>query len=326
MTQGYARRSFMAHAAVAGSSAALFQPFDVMAMAHMGTAQEQEKVQQTVSEHARPTSHPADAHKLPRWMPKQTGPYNLSRPVDNHYAFAKVQANLAGGYSWLAQYGWVLLAPPGNPAFPFLGSITLVQIFATGIDAAIAPDPGPDDYVLWGTFTTIYVDPRSFEPVGKILNPYTGRMIEPPAMHYADRLAFRLDKSIIVPGVDPKFYDQPWDKAGGYSQHFINAGDEVTYTVLGSAQNPGPQQPRTDVGFWTARRDDIMDPSKTSIDCKRDISAVMKASEYSWYGIPRGDPTQIMKHYTGLKTQNLARLPDFVKTLIFDRFRDRFVI
>lgn len=259
-------------------------------------------------------------------MPRQTGPYNLERPLDNHYSFAKVQANLAGGYSWLAQYGWVLLAPPGEPAFPFLGSITLAQIFATGADAELVPDPGPHDYVLWGTLTTIYVDPRTFEPVAKILNPHTGRMIEPPVLHYADRLAFRLSKSLIVPGVDPKFYDQPWDRDGGYSQHFIDAGDEITYTVLGSAQKPGPLQPRVDAGFWTSKRDEIMNPSLRSIDCRRDISAVMKASEYSWYGIPTGDPTQIMIHYTGLKTQNPARLPDFVKALIIDRFRGRFVI
>lgn len=304
----------------------MLQPFDVTAMMADEKAGSHGLIQQSDSEHARPTTHPKEVHDLPRWIPKQSGPYNLARPLENHYAFAKVQANLAGEYSWLAQYGWVLLAPPGKPAFPFLGTITLAQIFATAADAGMVPGSGPQDYVLWGTFTTIYVDARTFYPVESIRNPVTDRLIEPPTLHYADRLAFRFGKSIIVPGVDPKFYDQPWDRDGGFSQHFINAGEEITYTVLGSAQKPGPQQPRTDAGFWTARRDDIMNPSLRSIDCRRDISAVMKASEYSWYGIPIGDPTQIMLHYTGLKTQNPARLPDFIKTMIFDRFRGRYVM
>ena len=61
-------------------------------------AQEEEggKVNQTVSEHARRKSLPADAFDLPRWVPEQTGPYDLGDPYDNHFAFAKAQANLSG--------------------------------------------------------------------------------------------------------------------------------------------------------------------------------------------------------------------------------------
>ena len=52
------------------------------------------------------------------------------------------------------------------------------------------------------------------------------------------------------------------DGQGGFSQHRIDTGNEVTYKVLGSAQKPGPQPPRCDVGFWTVNRDELMDPAK----------------------------------------------------------------
>ncbi len=321
------RRKFMMSAAVAtGGFGAMVKSKDVMAIAPQDEAGSDGLVQQSVSEHARPISHPPQVHSLPRWIPDHTGPYDLSQPYDNHFAWAKVQANLAGEYSWLANYGWVLLAPPGEPAFPFLGSITLMQYFVTPADEELVPDAGPLDYVLWATATTTYADPRTFDPISKIMNPYTGRMMEPPVMNYADRLAFRFEKSILVPGVDPAFYEQPWDRDGGFSQHFIDADDDIAYTVLGSAQAPGPMQPRVDTAHWTAKRADIMNPSLRSIDCRRDISAVMKASEYSWYDIPKGDPTQIIMHLGGLKTQKLARIPDVVKSLTVDAQPGRFVI
>ena len=314
------RRDFIKGAAAFSGGAMLLNSDDVFAMAEKN----EKAVSQTVSEHARPTTHPADAFDLPRWKPEKTGAYNLADPADNHFAFAKAQANLAGEYSWLAQYGWILIAPIDKASYPFLGRVTLVKVFVTAADESMIENPGPDDYVLWGTFTTTHVDPRTFEPVTRILNPYTGKMIDAPTFHYADRLAYRFGKSIVVPGVDPAFYEQPWDRDGGFSQHYINAGDDISYTVLGAAQAPGPQQPRTDVGFWTVSRDDLMNASKRSIDTRRDYSAIQKISEYSWYGVPRGDPGQLLVHLTGLKTQNIARLPDLVKTAVLEPNRKRF--
>lgn len=320
------RRDFLRNAALLGGVAAMVRPFDVMAMMQVDEKSAENATVQQLSEHQRATTLPPEAHKLPRWTPRQTGAYDLRRPLDNHFAFAKVQANLAGEYTWLAQYGTILLAPPGVPAFPWLGKVMLAQVFATPAGEDIVADPGEHDYVLWGTFNQVYVDPRTMEPVERVLNPYTGKMIDIPSVDYADRLAFRLGKSIVVPGVDPKFYDQPWDRDGGYSQHFIDAGDEISYSVLGAAQLPGPQQPRVDYAFWTSKRDDIMNPSKTSIDCKRDYSSMMKASEYPWMGVKVGDESQILTHLTGIKTQNPARLPKFIKPLILDRFKGRYFI
>ena len=82
----------------------------------MSQEEEGGKVNQTVSEHARRESLTADAFDLPRWVPEHTGPYDLGDPYDNHFAFAKAQANLSGDYYWLAQYGWILICPPGDPA------------------------------------------------------------------------------------------------------------------------------------------------------------------------------------------------------------------
>ena len=296
----------------------MVQPRDVFAMAQ--AVDDPAIEQQSVSEHARAVSLPAIERKRDRWFPKHTGNFNLADPEGNFYAFAKAQANLAGAYSWLAQYGWILMAPPGVPAYPLIGRVHLAQYFVTPADPDLVPDVGEDDYMLWGTFTTTHVDPRTFEPIDRILNPYTGKMIDLPTIRYADKLAFRKGKSIIVPGVDPSFYNQPWDEDGGYSQHFIDADDNVSYTVLGSAQHHGPHQPRVDIGFWSVKRDELMDPTLRSIDTRRDYTAVMKTSEYAWYGVPQGDPAQLIVHLTGTKTQNIARIPDFVKELTLRRF------
>jgi hypothetical protein len=320
------RRNFLRGGGMLGGAAMLTQPTDVMVMLQNREKSATNSTVQAVSEHARATTLPPEAHKLPRWIPGRTGAFDLSRPLDNHFAFAKVQANLAGEYSWLAQYGWVLLAPPGVPAVPWLGKIMLAQIFATAADPAMISGVGPHDYMLWGTFNQVYVDPRTFKPIDTALNPYTGKMIDVPSVDYADKLAFRLGKSIVVPGVEPAFYTQPWDRDGGFSQHFVDTGKEISYAVLGAAQKNSPQQPRVDVGFWTSTREDIMDPSKRSIDCKRDYSSMMKASEYAWMGHAKGDQTQILTHLTGIKTQNPARMPDFIKSLVLDRFKGRYVI
>ena len=82
---------------------------------------EDEAVHQTVSEHTRSESLLAEAFVLARWIPDHTGLYDLSDPYDNHFAFASAQADLSGDSYWLAQYGWILICPPGEPAYPFLG-------------------------------------------------------------------------------------------------------------------------------------------------------------------------------------------------------------
>jgi len=316
------RRKFLGAAGLGLGLAGLIRTQDVFSM-----AQEEEggKVNQTVSEHARRESLPADAFDLPRWVPEHTGPYDLGDPYDNHFAFAKAQANLSGDYYWLAQYGWILICPPGEPAYPFLGRLTLAKVFVTPADPSWAPDVGEFDYTMWATFTTTHVDPRDFSPVSRKFNPYIGRNIDIPTIHYADRLVYRLNQSIIVPGVDPAFYTQPWDEEGGFSQHRIDTGDEVTYTVLGSAQKPGPLQPRCDVGFWTVNRDELMDPAKRAIDTRRDYSVIQKVTEYAWYGVEPGDPAQLLVHLTGMKTHDPSRMPSFIRTHVMERFPDRFL-
>jgi hypothetical protein len=306
--------------AFAGAALGFVCTHDVLAMA----ADAEKAVNQTVSEHARPTTHPDSVRKLKRWTPRLDAPLDLARPLDNHHAFAKVQANLAGTDSWLAQYGWVLMCPPGKAAYPILGRVLLVKVFATPTAPDWAPDVDEHSYTMWGTFTTAYVDPRTFAPVSKIFNPYIGKTIDVPTLHYADRLVYRLGRSIIVPGVAPAFYDQPWDRDGGYSQHHVVAGEEVSYTVLGAAQHDGPHQPRLDVGFWTVKRAELVDPARLSIETRRDYSAIMKASEYAWYGVGQGDPAQLKVHLTGLKTQDVTRIPELVRKVVLDRFPERF--
>ena len=63
----------------------LIRAQDVSSMTQEGDA----KVHQTVSEHARRESLPADAFDLPCWVPDHTGPFDLSDPLENHFAFAK---------------------------------------------------------------------------------------------------------------------------------------------------------------------------------------------------------------------------------------------
>ena len=83
-----------------------------------------DKVCQRVSEHARRESLPRDAFDLPRWVPDHAGYCDLNDPYDNHFAFAKAQASLSGDYYWPAQYGWIVICPPDEPAYSFLGRLT----------------------------------------------------------------------------------------------------------------------------------------------------------------------------------------------------------
>ena len=133
------RRSLLLTAGLGLGFAGLIRTQDVFWMAE---DEENGKVQQTASEHARRESLPAEAFDLSRWVQEQTGPYDLSNPYDNHFAFAKAQANLSGECYWLAQYGWILIFPPGEPAYPFLGRLTLAKVFVTPTDPSRAPDVG----------------------------------------------------------------------------------------------------------------------------------------------------------------------------------------
>ena len=287
-------------------------------------APDSKKINQSASEHARPTSHPPESRRIPRWKPGQSRRFDLAKPLDNHYAFAKTQANLVGTDSWLCEYGWVLFCPPGKPAFPILGRVFLARVFVTAPSKDMAPDADEHSYVMWGTMSKVHVDPRTFEPVSTITNPYTGRRMETPVVHYADRLLFRVGKSITVPGVDPAFYDQPWDRDGGYSQHHVDAGGETSFTVLGASQQAGAHQPRLDSAYWTVKTAELLDPAITTLDTRRAYSAVMKATEYAWYGVDKGDQAQLMVNSTGLKTEVPARLPGMVRKLVMERFPERF--
>lgn len=294
-------------------------------------SQEKEKdaINQTVSEHARATRLPAEAYKLPRWKPTLTGNYDLSNPLHNHFAWAKAHTSLDGEPVWLMQYGWIVFAPPGEPAYPLLGRITLIQAFLTpalNSGWTAGNEVGEHDYIAWGVFTTTHVDPRMFEPVNRVYNPYIDKYIDTPTLHYADKLLYRVGQSIVVPGVDPSFYTQPWDREGGFSQHLIDTDVDVSYTVLGSSQHDGPHQPRCDVGFWTVNRQELMDPNKLCIDTRRDYSVIQKATEYSWYGVEKGDQAQLLVHLTGLKTKDIRRLPGFIKRGILEPHGDRFII
>ena len=118
-------RKFLGVAGFGLGFAELTRNQDVFSMA------QDEAVHQTVSEHAHRERLPEDVFDLPGWVPDYAGPYDLNDPYDNHFAFAKAQANLSGDYYWLAQYGWILRCPPGEPAYPFLGRLTgMVRAFS----------------------------------------------------------------------------------------------------------------------------------------------------------------------------------------------------
>lgn len=322
-SDGLAALPFNRRALLGGMGLAAASPFAFSESFAKGIA-DPELIQQTKSEHARPESHPKEVFNLPRWKPKMTGNFDLTKVRDNHFAFAKAQVNLAGEYSWFAQYGWNIIAPPGKPAYPFLGRMKLGKLFVTPTEVGSVPDVGPDDYTIWATHSEAFFDPRTFEPIERILNPHTGKMIDIPVIHYADRIVFRLGKPYAVPGVNPDFYAQQWDRDSGFSQHYIDVGDEVTYTFLGASQFDGPHQPRCDVGFWTVKTAELMDPKVMTIDCRRDYSVIQRMSEYKLYGAPKGDQAQIFGHTTGIKTESLARVPELVKKGILYRFQDRF--
>ena len=55
-------------------------------------------MQQRSSEHARRESLPLAAFELPQWVSDHTGSYYLNDPNDNHFPFAKAQADLSGDY------------------------------------------------------------------------------------------------------------------------------------------------------------------------------------------------------------------------------------
>jgi len=167
------RRSFLRGMAVASGAVMLTQHQDVFAMMQNDQASAKDSTVQAVSEHARANTLPPEAFDLPRWIPDRTGAFDLSDPLDNHYAFAKVQANLAGEYSFGTQYGLLFLAPPGVPAYPWLGKVTFTQLFVTPADSDFVPNHSEHDYVMWGTFNQVYVDPRTFKPIEKIYNPGT---------------------------------------------------------------------------------------------------------------------------------------------------------
>lgn len=117
------RRVFLATTGLGLGFAGLIRAQDVFSMAWEGD----EAMHQTVSEHARRESLPADAFELSRWVSDHRALYDLGDAYDNHFAFAKVQVNLSGDNYWLPQYGWILICPPGESAYTFLGRLTLAK-------------------------------------------------------------------------------------------------------------------------------------------------------------------------------------------------------
>lgn len=322
------RRQFLTGAATVVGGISVLNSSDVWAMADKNEPVHEPEVHHSLSEHVRPKKLDPASYDLPRFMPEKTGNFDLTQPLDNHYAWVKTAHNLGGKIDWYAQYGWVMFCPPGQPSYPFLGKIQLGQSHITYAQEHpdLVPDPSPHDALAWSSFVQVYCDPRTLKIVDEMRNPYTGEMMDLSPKFYADRLATRFGKSVLVPGVDPKFYEQPWDREGGFSQHFYDAGDDITYTVLGSAQKPSEDlQPRVDVAFWSVAREDLMNPDMRSIDCRRNYAVIQKAAELPWSTVPVGDMSQVLGHSQGYRTSNTSLLPAPCRKLL-DNFPDRFRI
>lgn len=314
------RRQMLGGAGVLAAGLAMMSAPDARAMTQSGKKQ---KKKAQVSEHARAESIDPASYELPRFISDKTGPYDLDDPLDQHYAWLKANHNLGGYIDWYAQFGWIMLCPPGEAPYPFLGRISLGQSHLTPADPSIIPDVGPHDVMSYATFTTMHVDVRTLNVVDEIRNPYTGEYMDLSPIKYADSLATRFQKSILVPGVDPKFYEQPWDRENNFNQHFYDAGEDIAYTVLGAAQKPGPMQPRLDTAFWNVKRKDLMDPRKKAIDCVRNYAAVFKASEYAFTTVPMGDETQMFVQTQGMRSVNSALIPKPCRYLM-NNFPERY--
>lgn len=133
------RRELQGATGLGLSFAGLTRTQDIFSMAQ----DENEPVHQTATEHTHAEILPEDAFDLPPRVPDHTGPY------DNHFAFARAQANLSGDYYWLPQDGWILICPPGEPAYPFLERLTLARVFVTPTDPSWVPDVGEHDFTMW---------------------------------------------------------------------------------------------------------------------------------------------------------------------------------
>ena len=260
---------------------------------------------------------PDDALDRQRALFKQRGDFDLSNPAELARARMKSIFSLDGTKSYVLRVSRSLICPPGVEAQTLL---TELQLWYSVFELVSTDEQSgePTQVINHSLFTRMAVDPETMQRLPEVKIVETGQTLDVPDTLFAASIT-----TDLVTGREARMGGDG-NTAAGPTSGYTTLGPDLVFLAKGGRTNEGPHQPQVDMSSWAAPMNEVQDPSLGSASARYSFSGISKASIYSWAG-PYGGPeeTQVINHKIGVKSPTFDGLPDYIKTLMQDRYPDR---
>jgi len=254
------------------------------------------------------------------WVAAQTGEFDLADPAQNRLARLKMTNNLVGRRTYIPMLVRMVIGREPNPGGPLLGAASMFTWQLQVPNPEEFPDAPDGTALMRSMFTARYLDPETMEPVERLLNPFSGEMMEVEDYIFVENfLTFPNGGSRFVE--ERQFADD--DPSKPKLSLFKKWGDELVLFAGGVYSKPGPHQPRFTENMWGSAHADVMNPDVELIETRYSFMGVNKAYEKPWAGYRVGDADILCSLAHGKKVHSAEDLPDFHKRVLAEKYPDR---
>lgn len=254
------------------------------------------------------------------WVAKRTGDFDLDDPLDNRLATLKISNNLMGKRTYIPMLTRQLIAREELPGGLLLGAASMFTWQLQVPDPAEFGEVPEGTALLRSSFTSVYLDPNTMEPVTNLKNPFNGKMMELEDYIFVENfLNFPKGGSKFVE--EEQFSnDAPDDPKMRLMKKW---GDDLVMFNGGIYSEPGKHQPRFTENTWRSNYNAVMDRDVSLIDTYYNFMGVNKAFEKPWAGYTTVNTDSLMSLATGKKVHSPEDLPDFHKRVLVEKHPDR---
>ena len=254
------------------------------------------------------------------WVADQQGNFDLSDPRQANLAKLKMTNNLVGKRTYIPMFVRLMIARENEPGGVLMGAAGMFTWQLQVPDPKEFPDAPKGTVQMRSHFNSVYLDPKTMEPVETLWNPFKKVEMKLQDLLFAENfLSYPLGGSLFVE--EPQFSNDPPEVPK--MPQFHDFGDDLMLFQGGTYMEPGKHQPRFTENMWVSNRGDVMNPDKSLIGMKYNFTGVNKAWEKSWAGYDMSDEDLLVDCAAGKKVHSLDELPRVHREFIAERYPER---
>ena len=254
------------------------------------------------------------------WIAPETGDFDTRDPWHNRLARMKMTNNLSGSRTYVPMLIRKVLARHDQPGGVLLGSAAMFTWQLQVPDPNEFPDAPEGSMVMRTVYTALYLDPKTMEPVERLVNPFNGVMMElEDYLSIETFLLYPTGGSRLVQ--EPEFMDD--DPDAPRLTLIKRWGDDAVLFMGGVYSEPGLHQPRFTELQWRCSHADLMNPEKDRIESNYSFTGISKAYEKPWTGYGYEDGEMLVDSAIGTKVHSVEDIPDYHKRVLVEKYPDR---